>query len=392
MGALRLRHFVAAALALGSVALLVYWLGRDERPPVPIGAVVLGGASLLALVVPAPPRRRRRTRAARSPREQVAPGRALPILALLVLCGLGAELLAAYDDSTGRPGAIAFALVFFAALYGCPALLIRELVRRSGRGWPAMVLLAAAFGLLQAGAIDQSLFADSYADVSGWEETVRATYIAPLGIAAFPTQNFIVGHVLFSFCAPVAIAEALRPGIAHRPWLGRRGVVIAVGAWLTAAALILDDALGEDYASWVEIAVTLMFVAALVAAALLVRLPEPTTRQAPRVLTVLAASFGLTTAGTVPPETWIGFVIALAVLAAALWLLFRFAGGPGWTLAHTAAVGMGALLSRGALAFLYYPLVGETSAAQKYTHNVVMLLVVVAVGALALRRSSPRPA
>ncbi len=221
---------------------------------------------------------------------------------------------------------------------------------------------------------------------------MRATYIAPLGIAAFPTQNFIVGHVLFSFCAPVAIAEALRPGIAYRPWLGSRGVILAVGAWLAAAGLILSDALGEDYATWLEITVTLVLVAALVAAALLLRLPAPTTRPAPRVLTVLAASFGLTTAGTVAPETWIGFVIALAVLAAALWLLFRFAGGPGWTLAHTAAVGMGALLSRGALAFLYYPLVGETSAAQKYTHNVVMLLVVVAVGALALRRSSPRPA
>ena len=107
---------------------------------------------------------------------------------------------------------------------------------------------------------------------------------------------------------------------------------------------------------------------------------------------VLAASLALTTAGTAVPETWLGFWIALAVLAAAVWLLFRYAGGPGWTLAHTAAVGTGALLSRGALAFLYYPLVGETSAAQKYTHNVVMFLVVVAMGALAHRRSRLRPA
>ena len=393
MGAVRLRRVVAAALALGSAALLVYWLGRDERPPVPLGAIVLASASLLALVAPAPRlRRRRRARAAAGSRAEVASGRALPILALLALSGLGAELLAAYSDSTGRPGAIAFAVVFFAALYGCPALLIRELARRTGRGWPAMVALAAAFGLLEAGVIDQALFADNYEDVRNWEETVRATYVAPLGIAGFPAQNFTVGHVLFSFCAPIAIAEAIRPQIAYRPWLGRGGLILAVGAWLTAAALILNDALREEYATWLEITVTLGFVAALVAAALLLRLPARTTRQAPRVRTVLAASFGLTTAGTAVPETWIGFWIALAVLAVALWLLFRFAGGPGWTLAHTAAVGTGALLSRGALAFLYYPLVGETSAVQKYSHNVVMILVVAAVGAFVHRRARVRAA
>ena len=253
-------------------------------------------------------------------------------------------------------------------------------------------MLAAAVGLLKAGAIDQSLFADSYGDVRGWEETVRATYVAPLGIAAFPAQSFVVGHVLFSFCAPIALAEAIRPEIAYRPWLGRPGLLVAVGAWLTAAALILNDALGESYATWLELAVTAALVGALVGASLLLRFPAPTNRPAPQVRTVIAASFGLTTAGTVVPETWVGFGIALAVLAVALWLLFRFAGGPGWTLAHTAAVGAGALLSRGALAFLYYPLVGETSAAQKYTHNVVMLLVVAAVCAFAHRRSRLRPA
>jgi hypothetical protein len=393
VGAVRLRHVVAVALALGSVALLVYWLGRGERPPVPIGAIVLAAASLLTLVVPAPRRRRRRRpRAARGSPAQIASGRTLPILALLVLSAIGAELLAAYDDTTGRPGAITFAVVFFAALYGCPALLIRELARRTGRGWPAMVVLAAAVGVLEAGAIDQALFADSYEDVSNWEETVRATYVAPLGLAAFPAQNFIVGHVLFSFCAPVALAEAIRPEIAHRPWLGRPGLVVAAGAWLTAAGLILSDALREGYATWREIAVTLGLVAALVAAALLLRLPQRATRRAPRTRTVLAASFGLTTAATAVPETWAGFGIALAVVATAIWLLLRFAGGPGWTLGHTAAVGAGALLSRGALAFLYYPLVGETSAAQKYTHNVVMLLVVAAIAVVAHRRSRVRPA
>jgi hypothetical protein len=254
-----------------------------------------------------------------------------------------------------------------------------------------MVLLAAAFGLLEGGVIDQSLFADSYADVKNWEQTLRATYVDPLGIAAFPAQNFVFGHVLFSFCAPIAVAEAMRPAIARRPWLGRPGLVLTVGAWLAAAGLIFSEALGEDYASLAELATTLVLVTALCAAALLMPLPTRTDRPAPRVRTVLAASFVLTTAATAVPETWLGFAIAIGVTAIGVWLLLRFAGGAGWTLAHTAAVGTGALASRGALAFLYYPVVGETSAAQKYSHNVVMLLVVVAAGVYAHRRASASP-
>ena len=256
-------------------------------------------------------------------------GRAFPILALLILSAVGAELLAAYNDSTGRPGAIAFGVVFFAALYGCPALLIREVSRRAGRGWWTIVLLAAAFGLFEAGVVDQALFADSYGEVRGWEETLRATYVDPFGIAAFPAQNYVVGHVLFSFCAPIALAEAMRPTIAHSPWLGRPGIVVAVSAWLLAAGLVFAEALGEGYASVSELTATFLLAAALVLAAFRGPLPTSATRRAPRERTVLAASFVLTTAATAVPETWIGFAIAIGVTAAGIWLLLRYAGGPG---------------------------------------------------------------
>ena len=125
------------------------------------------------------------------------------------MSAIGAELLAAYNDTTGRPAALLGNAVFFAVLYGCPALLIRELARRTGRGWPAILLLSAAAGLLQAGVIDQSLFAESYDDVRGGRRTVRATSVGPF--SAYMLQNFVLGHVIFSFCAPIALAEAVRP-------------------------------------------------------------------------------------------------------------------------------------------------------------------------------------
>ena len=87
------------------------------------------------------------------------------------------------------------------------------------------------------------------------------------------------------------------------------------------------------------------------------------------------------------PETWAGFVFAVTVGAAGTVLLARRR----WTLEHAAAIAAGALLARGVLAFTYYPVVGETSAAQKYTHNVVMLAVVAAAGAYSCAAARRRP-
>lgn len=306
--------------------------------------------------------------------------RRIAVAALLVLSAIGAELLAAYDDSTGRPLELLFSVAFFAALYGCPALLIREVARRSGRGWPAMLALAAAAGLLQAGVVDQSLFADDYGEVRGWRESREATAIAPLGISAHMALNFVLGHVVFSFCAPIAVAEALRPEIAHRPWLGRRGIVVATALWALVAALIVAD---ERHATAVEVAVTLAVIAALVAAAFARGRPREGREGGARVHTVLAASFLAAATSSVAPETWAGVAIVAAVLLTAALLLARCAHT--WRLEHVAAAATGALLARGALAFTYYPVVGQTSAAQKYAHNVVMLAIVVAAGAYAVR-------
>ena len=303
----------------------------------------------------------------------------MPVLALLVLSPIGAELLAAYNDTTGRPLALLGNLVFFAALYGCPALLIRELVRRTGRGWTATLLLCAAAGLLQAGVLDQSLFSESYEDVRGWEETVRATYVAPLGLSAYMAQNFILGHVIFSFAAPIVLAEALRP---DEPWLRRRGIVLATVAWLTVAALLIVDT-SEPRARPAELAVTLIVVAVLVVTAL--RLPGPRSRRPPpRVRTTLAGAVALTAGYSVAPETWAGFALAVTIAALGAALLARHR----WTLRHAAAIATGALLARGLLAFTYYPVVGETTAAQKYAHNVVMLAIVAAAGAYSCRRAA----
>src|SRR5258707_57155 len=51
-----------------------------------------------------------------------------------------------------------FSLLFEAGLYGSGAILVRELARRRGLGWGSIVLLGAAYGILEEGLVVTSWF------------------------------------------------------------------------------------------------------------------------------------------------------------------------------------------------------------------------------------------
>ena len=81
-----------------------------------------------------------------------------PVLLLLVIAPLVAEFLLGDVTLASLP-----ALVLFIPLYGGGAVLIREVVRRGGGGWPAIVVFAAAYGVVEEGLATQSLFNPDYA-------------------------------------------------------------------------------------------------------------------------------------------------------------------------------------------------------------------------------------
>ena len=342
------------------------------------------------------------------------------VTGMLVLAAVGAELLSAYDDSTGRPAALLFALVFFGMLYGAPALVLREVARRRGWAWPSILLLAFALGVLQPGVIDQSLFSEDYRGIENWEASVRATWIAPLGFSAANAFNFVVGHVIFSFCAAIALAEAWRPSAARRPWLGAGGTLVAALAYLGAAAIVMSDVESTD-GSLAQVAGALAIAAIFIVTAVLVgerrrgSLELVATPAAGRNLTESAhsrrapcgnltgpagarraPSLKTTTMGAVVwallstpfSEGSIALVIAAVFIVSGALLLRRLAARDGWDVQHIAAVALGFLLCRGLLAFTYYPLVGEVEAFPKFAHNVVMLGLVCVAGAFALRSQS----
>ena len=309
------------------------------------------------------------------------------LLGVVILCAIGAELLAAYRDDTGHPAGVAFSVVFFGALYGAPALLAREVVRRCGWGWPSLLLLFGALGVAQACLIDQSMFSADYFGYRGWEQTREATLIPPLGVSAYNAYNFIFGHVIYSFGAPVALVEAWRPTRAHRPWLSRTGIVVALVVYLGTAALILIDP-GSRTGNVAQLIASALVVLGLTGLAVVIgrrpRRHAGNDRQIP-VPIVLAAAFALAMVSNLGGETWAGFAIGVATMTIAGGGLLLASRRTAWSIRHCAAVGLGFLLARGLLAFTYFPLLGEVAPGPKYAHNTVMLLAVLIAGAYALR-------
>src|SRR5262245_12480636 len=264
-------------------------------------------------------------------------------LALLPLSAICAEDLAAYDDTTGRPAELLAGVVIFGFLYGGPALLMREFVRRTGRGWLAILLLATAAGLVQAGLIDQSMFNESYRDIESWDDLWHPTKIDALGLSAYATQSFIVGHLVYSFSAPIALVEAARPAAARQPWAGWKTLTVVALLYLAVAGLVLSDTLGNEPTrpSAAQISGTLAVVAGLVAAALRTRVGTPSViakRRAPRPPGVFAVSFGAATVLALAPSTWAGVVLSGAVLALGGGLLVRASRSVGRELHHVIAV------------------------------------------------------
>ncbi|WP_146607755.1 hypothetical protein [Spongiactinospora gelatinilytica] len=327
-----------------------------------------------------------------------------PVLGLLLLAPVCAEYLAGYDDSTGNVTELLGGLVVFVPLYGCAALIVRETARRAGRGWPTMLLLATAFGVLQPGMIDQAMFNPSYRDIDYLGPMLEATYIPALGLGGYLSLGWVAGHVIFSVCAPIAIVETFVPDRRATPWLGLPGLAVAVVAFGLAAAFVVKWHL--DTEGFVPTAAQLTGAGAVVVALIVTafatgrRPAPPIGRPAPGpwvvgavafVLLLVPDLFGLVVewAGLDPAMAidWRGFAVLAGRLAVLLALLWAWSRRTGWRAHHRLAVAGGALLSTSVTAFVTEP-IGDVTAAAKLWHNMFFLIVVVLLVASAGVRAS----
>lgn len=277
--------------------------------------------------------------------------RVVGVVTLLLLCPITAELLQAYLSDLGGPFGTAFAVLFFAPLYGGAALLVREVSERTGRGWTGRLLMAAAFGVAMTAIIDVSLFTPFRDDIEGWRRIYTAAEVGGIGWSAVLT--WVGGHVVMSVGVPLVVAEtfARRPG----PWLGRLGTALVVVGFLAIAVFIHQDQVGQFdvRTSPTTYAVSGAIILALIAAALS-PLGRPLPARPGRVpapgwcLLVGAVAMAI---WDITPPSWLGVVITLVLFLVVGVVVSRWARSPEWTGRHLAALAFGALAVRSLLGF-----------------------------------------
>jgi hypothetical protein len=126
--------------------------------------------------------------------------------------------------------------VLLVSLYGCGALLCREIARRCGLGLRGLCLLAAAYAVFEEALVDRFWFEPRPADEGGLGRYSEVWHTNVL-LAA----NLTVFHVAVSIVSTVVLVELMFPGHRRRSWIGRRGLGIAAAAFLVLPALLYGE-------------------------------------------------------------------------------------------------------------------------------------------------------
>jgi hypothetical protein len=302
-----------------------------------------------------------------------------PVFTLALLSPFLAEFLLGDQWLMGSatPAAQLAMFVVLGTWYGAGAVLIREIARRTGRGWPTILLLGASFGLVEEGVLTQSLFNPHYLGL----DLLSYGHVAVLGIGLPWTLFVLALHVVWSIATPIALVEGIWPG--REPWIGKVGLIV------TGAVLVLGGSL-IFVGSWAGsgflaapgqlIGSALLAVVVAVVALRLPRIRRP--RRQAQVLpaavlaTVLASAYQLLHHyGRQIFPVWLTIVLTVALLAAAV------AASVVWRL-DVGGLAVGPVLT--------YAWVGLANAAGHGLPAVVeqLLIVAIALGvtAFALRR------
>lgn len=276
--------------------------------------------------------------------------RFLPVIVLILMAPLVAELLAG-----SAPITLPILFPFLLIIYGPGALLIRELVRRSGRGWGSILLLGAVYGIVEEGLALQSLFNPTLYHASNW-----GAYI--LGINGVYSEFVIIGHAVWSAAIPILLTELLFPAQRSTPYLGRFGLVVT-GIWYILGVVLVRAFIAPAYAA----SPVLLGIAALVALVLvvvaLVVLPKQTPR--PKLRSNAPSPWVVLLVTSIVGFVWLALLVllwrvqpafahwplvlvpmlgAIAVAVAMIRLVHSWAENHDWNDLHRIALASGALV------------------------------------------------
>ncbi len=111
-----------------------------------------------------------------------------------------------------------FTLLLLGVLYGGGAILVRELRVRWNKGWPTVLALGAAYGIVEEGLMVKSFFDPHWMDLG-----LLGSYGRWAGVNWVWSLELTLYHAVFSIAIPILLAEMLFPYLRDQSWVGRRG-------------------------------------------------------------------------------------------------------------------------------------------------------------------------
>jgi len=314
--------------------------------------------------------------------------RALPAIGLFFLAPLVAEFLLG-----DLPINLLGALVVLAPMYGGGALLIREVVRRTGGGGPKVLALGLAFAIFEEAFTTQSLFNPNYLHLN--LHLLEPAYIPALGISIWWSLFVLTLHAVWSISVSIALAEALVPQRAAVPWLGRAGLVLTGLLFLLGAAASTAITLKED--SFLATRTQFLCAGLVCVIVILAAFHLPSGQAwrgrgdgwAPSPWLVGAAALIAGSVFLLIPRQWawgaVGAYVLLDVTMIAL--VGGWSRSGGWSGSHRLALAGGAALAYAWHAFIQTPAVGSGGRVDRIG-NAVFAGALIAVLAVAARRNA----
>ncbi len=320
--------------------------------------------------------------------------RIAPALLLMLLAPVIAEFL--LGDFTVRSLPL---ILVIGWQYGAGALLIREAARRMRRGWPTILLLAVAYGLIEEGFTTQSLFNPNYVG----QRLLDYGFMPVLGTSLNWTVYVLGLHVVWSIGTPILIAEGVSADRRERPWLHRPGLAVTAVAFVLGCGLTTFFTLISDpfVASLPQLIITGVLVIAAVTAAFVIRRDFPgrqPSQLAPAPWVVGCAALVLASVFVAIPDVsspsippWLPLLGLLACPAIAALLIARWSKAPAWAPNHYLALATGSVLTyawSGLSAFVRgFTKLGVPVSGVEIVGQVVLILAILGLIGLGVHRS-----
>ena len=159
-----------------------------------------------------------------------------PIFALLILAPSIPELLTGSTPITLLaidPLRFAFQMALNIGLYGTGALLIREASAKWNKGWATILLLGAAYGIMEEGIAVHTFFQSSGNPVG-----IMGTYGRAFGVNWVWVVGLTLFHSLYSISIPILLVQLLYPDIKRKPWMDRSLLALTAFVYLCVVTLI----------------------------------------------------------------------------------------------------------------------------------------------------------